>query len=197
MAKTKTTQVRAGPSAQTLSDLAKRFADDMNKTAEAREAAEARESKESEPVPEPANPNPKESKPKVSAPATRVTGKRTVKEKIDADLLLECDGFNPAALSFSLSWSNYDKVKEHFECTDEETTTLLLAMCGLKLGKKYWNRYDVPMDLFDQETGNFQPEKVKPKKATKAKEVRSAVEETGQKFETWNKMSWTSLKVLV
>ena len=90
-------------------------------------------------------------------------------------------------LSFTLSWSNYDKVKSHFECTDIEATTLLLAMCGLKLGKKYWNRYDVPMELFDEGTGNFQPQKVSSeKKGIKEKEVRSPVEETGQNFETIN-----------
>ena len=58
-------------------------------------------------------------------------------------------------MNFELCWGNFAKLKAFYALDDRETCTFLLGMCGATSeGKKYWEKFDVPLHLFDED-GTF------------------------------------------
>ncbi len=162
MAKAKA-KAAAGPSASTLSELAKALRQKKDEEADAADGpkAEAAAEEKEEVKPEPTVARrrlrgkstdvehpPKRSKKAVDLKTTLKRGKSSM--EITVDDLLDADNFNPSELPFQLSWSNFEKLKKFYSLKDEETTTILLAMVGpSEEGKSYWSKFKVPLEMFD------------------------------------------------
>ena len=158
MAKTKATEVakraQKAPSVAQLSELAKKFIQDKDKSGKGPSV---------EPTPE-----------------VPIQGAiKTEKLEITEMDLMEADGFDPSDLPFQLKWCNFDKFRAMFKLTEQEACTILLAMVGPTVeGEKIWCKFEFPKHLFS-ESGVFEkpaledkPEaKAFPK--TKSKQVRS------------------------
>ena len=60
--------------------------------------------------------------------------------------------FDKRELNFELCWGNFTKLKAFYDLDDRETCTFLLTTCGATLeGKKYWEKFDVPLHLFHED----------------------------------------------
>ena len=166
MAKTKASQAKArsAPSLEALSNLAKKLREQKDaemktdggsakvepKAADPKPAVSTRVTGKTKPVSKDnsmvknngVKGEPKKSKDKVAAVPDNV---------ITEEDLMEADEFDPTGLDFCLCWKDFKKLQEFFDISHRETTTILLAMVGLKPdGKQHWGLYKYPQHMFNE-----------------------------------------------
>ena len=80
--------------------------------------------------------------------------------QIYAEDLVSLKDYDKSELDFDLCWGNFGKLKAFYSLDDRETCTFLLGMCGATSeGKKHWEKFDVPLHLFEED-GTFNPDKL-------------------------------------
>lgn len=141
--------LRCTPSFEALASLARTLCEEQNK-----EAAPSRTSApKSKPVKK--DPPPRRVTGKGPGDASSAAGKlqRGKSKVISMEELIAAGEFDPSNLPFQLTWKNFNKLKAHLQLTEQETTSILLAMVGPSPeGKAFWQKYKVENKKSPEET---------------------------------------------